>query len=149
MNRRIVHYSLLVLLFASAAFATWNWLRPYSWSSDPAAHCRVVETLVTRDHSYFWVNVHLKVNPGETHDLQKPVRLETVRGTRLEPADTKLAGDDLQSTTGIWLKFWLESADLEGPLILHINGGKLTVKSATGLPDLGTASYRNFTTQHW
>ncbi len=109
----------------------------------------MVETLVTQDHSYFWVNVHLKVNPGETHDFQKLVKLETARGTLLEPADTTLAGDDLQSTTEIWLKFWLESADLEGPLTLHLNGGRLIVKAGNGLPDLGTASYRNFTTQHW
>jgi hypothetical protein len=148
-KRRILHYSLLVLLAASAVFAAWNWFRPYSWSSDPAARCKVVETLVTQDHSYFWVNVHLKVNPGEAHDLQKPVRLVTARGTQLEPADTTLAGDNLQSTTEIWLKFWLQTEDLQGPLTLRLNGGELTVKSSDGLPDLGTASYRNFTTQHW
>lgn len=149
MNRRIVHYSLLVLLLASAAFAAWNWFRPYSWSPDPAARCKVVETLVTRDHSYFWVNVRLKVNPGETHDLQKPVRLETARGTQLEPADTTFAGDDIQSTSEIWLKFWLEAADLRGPLTLHVNGGKLVVKSGAELPDLRNNDYRNFTTHHW
>jgi hypothetical protein len=137
------------MLLASTAFAAWNWFRPYSWSVDPVARCKVVETLVTQDNSYFWVNVHLKVNPGETHDLQKPVRLETLRGIQLEPADTTLVGDDFQSTTEIWLKFWLEEADLRGPLTLHLNGGKLTVKSGSALPDLGTAPYQNFTTQHW
>jgi hypothetical protein len=148
-KHRIRHSFLLVVLVASTAFAGWSWLRPYSWSPDPKARCKVVGTLVTQDHSYFWVNVHLKVNPGQTHDLQRPVRLETARGTLLEPADTTLAGDDLDSTTEIWLKFWLEEADLKGPLLLHLNDAKLTVKSGNGLPELGTASYRNFTTQHW
>jgi hypothetical protein len=148
-KHRIRHYFLLLVLLASFAFAGWSWLRPYSWSPDSAARCKVVETLVTQDHSYFWVNVHLKVNPGETHDLQQPVRLETSRGTRLEPADTTLVGDDTQAVSEIWLKFWLEAADLQGPLTLHLNGGKLAVKSGNGLPNLGTSSYRNFTTQNW
>jgi hypothetical protein len=148
-KRRILRYSLIVLLLASTAFAAWSWFRPYSWSPDSTARCKVVETLVTQDHSYFWVNVHLKVNPGESHDLQQPVRLETSRGTRLEPADTTFVGDDNQAIREIWLKFWLEAADLQGPLTLHLNGGKLAVKSGNAAPDLGRSNYRNFTTQHW
>jgi len=148
-TRRILRYSLVFLLLVSTAFAAWSWFRPYSWNPDPAARCKVLETLVTKDHSYFWVTVRLKVNPGETHDLQQSVRLATARGTLLEPADTTLVGSDTQAVTGIWFKFWLEAADLEGPLTLQLNGGKLTVKSEPGVPDLGTATYRNFTTQHW
>lgn len=147
--RRILRYSLLLLLLVSTAFAAWSWFRPYSWSPDPAARGKVVETLVTRDHSYFWVNVHLKMNAGETHDLQQPVRLETSRGTLLEPADTTLVGSDTQAITEIWFKFWLEAADLDGPLTLQLNRGKLAVKSERGVPDLGSPAYRNFTTQHW
>lgn len=139
----------MVLLLASTAFAAWSWFRPYSWSADPTARCKVVETLVTRDHSYFWVTVRLKVNPGETHDLRQPVRLATARGNLLEPADTTLGGDDIQPVTEIWFKFWLEAADLDGSLTLQLNGGELTVKSEPDLPDLGSATYRNFTTQHW
>jgi hypothetical protein len=139
----------MFLLLVSTAFAAWSWFRPYSWNPGSAARCEVVETLVTRDHSYFWVNVHLKVNPGQTHDLQQPVRLETARGTLLAPADTTLVGNDAQATSEIWLKFWLEAADLDGKLTLHLNGGKLPVKSDPGVPDLGNSNYRNFTTQHW
>ena len=67
---------------------------PYAWRPDPAARCKVVETLVTRDQSFFWVDVHLKVNPGMTHDLRKTVRLETATGARHEPADTTFAGTE-------------------------------------------------------
>ena len=68
---------------------------------------------------------------------------------KLEPADTTLGGKGDQAVAELWLKFWLESADLEGPLTLHLNDGKLTVKSANGVPGLADASYRNFTTNRW
>ena len=149
MKRQTFRYSLLFCLLLSTAFAAWAWFRPYSWQSDPASHCKVVSTLVTRDTSYFWVEVHLKVNPGMTHDLQKPVRLETAGGKRLEPADTTFSGKQEQGTTDIWFKFWLESADIEGDLTLHLNDGKLIVKANPGIPQLGSSIYRNFTTNHW
>lgn len=136
-------------LFASAAFAGWSWFRPYSWKSDPAARCKVVETLVTLDQSFYWVNVRLKVIPGATHELQKPVTLETARGVSLEPADTTFAGNDIQPISDIWFKFWLEAADLDGPLTLSLNDGKLTVKSGKSAPELGNSTYRNFTTDRW
>lgn len=134
---------------AAAGFAAWSWFRPYSWKPDPSARCEIVATLVTRDQSYFWVNVHLKVNPGANHDLQKPVWLQTSRGVKLEPADTTLGGKDGQAVTEIWLKFWLEAADLEGALVLHLNDGKLTVKSGNEAPQLKDSAYRNFTTNRW
>ncbi len=149
MTRQKLRYALIACLFASAAFAGWSWFRPYSWKFDPAARCKVVETLVTRDQSFFWVNVRLTVNPGVTHELQKPVRLETARGVKLEPADTTFAGNDRQPVTEIWFKFWLEAADLNGPLTLFLNDGRLTIKSENGIPELGKSTYRNFTTDRW
>jgi len=148
-KRRILRHSLLVCLLISAAFAAWSCFRPYAWRPDPAARCKVVETLVTRDQSFFWVDVHLKVNPGMTHDLQKTVRLETATGARHEPADTTFAGSDGQGTTEIWFKFWLEPADLAGPLTLHLNDGKLLIKTGNNVPELATSTYRNFTINHW
>ncbi len=149
MTRQILRYSLLVCLLVSAGFAAWSWLRPYAWHPDSAARCKVLETLVTRDRAFFWVDVHLKMNPGMTHDLQKPVFLQTAAGTKLEPADTTFGGNDGQSAAEIWLKFWLEPADLAGPLALHLNDGKLLVKANQGIPELGTSTYRNFTTNQW
>ena len=149
MKRQIVRYSLLVCLLISSALAAWSWVRPYAWRPDPAARCKIVETLVIRDQSYFWVDVRLKVNPGMTHDLQKPVRLETAAGAIQEPADTTFAGTEGQGTTEIWFKFWLEPADLAGPLSLHLNDGKLLIKTGNAVPELGTSTYKNFTTHQW
>lgn len=149
MKRQILRYALLVCLLISAAFAAWSWLRPYAWHSDPAARCKVVETLVTSDQSFFWINVHLKVISGMTHDMQKSVRLETAAGTKHEPADTTFAGKDGQRTTEIWFKFWLEPADLAGPLTLDLNDGKLLIKASNGAPQLGNSTYKNFTTNQW
>jgi len=139
----------MACLLAAAAFAAWSWLRPYDWHPDSAARCAIVETLVTRDQSYFWVDVHLKMNEGMTHDLSQPVALETGAGTRLKPADTTFGGTDLRAPKEIWFKFWLEPKDLTSPLALLINDGKLVVKSTSGIPDLGNGAYRNFTTHHW
>jgi hypothetical protein len=147
-KRRILQYSLLICLLLSAAFAAWTWLRPYDFKPDPAARCEILETLVTRDQSFFWVNVHLKVNPGMPHDLQIPVSLATANGPK-QPADTTFAGTDPLKPEEIWFKFWLEPADLAGPLTLEINGGKLPVKTLPGLPDLGSDTFRNFTTNRW
>lgn len=133
----------------AATFAAWIWFRPYAWGSDPAARCEILETLVTLDHSYVWLNVHLEVNPGMTHDMQKPARLETADGSMHEPADTTFAGTTEQPTTEIWLKFWLEPANLDGPLVLHLNDGKLVVKANKGVPVLGGSNSYNFTSNRW
>jgi len=140
---------LAALLLVSSAFAAWSWLRPYAWNPDPAARCEIVETLVTRDRSFFWVDVHLKINPGKTHDLRQPIYLALASGKKLEPADTTLGGTEGHGTTDLWLKFWLARAEIDGPLDLHLNGGKLRVKDRTGVPSLENAAYRNFTTQRW
>ncbi|MEY4570026.1 MAG: hypothetical protein RLZZ398_1465 [Verrucomicrobiota bacterium] len=108
-----------------------------------------METLLTRDQSYFWIDVRLKVIPGMTHDLQKPVRLKTAAGATHEPADTTFGGTSGQGTTEIWFKFWLEPADLAGPLTLNLNDGKLLIKTANTVPELDTSAYKNFTTNQW
>lgn len=138
----------MICLLISAAFAAWSWLRPYAWQPDPAARCKVLETLVTRDQSFYWINVHLRMSSGMTHDLQIPVTLETATGVK-QPADTTFAGTDPQNPEEIWFRFWLESADLAGPLTLKLNGGKLLVKTLPSQPDLGSSTFRNFTTNQW
>ncbi len=139
----------MACLLVSAAFAAWTWLRPYAWHQDSTARCKILETLVTRDHSFFWVNIHLKVNPGMTHDLQIPAALVTGSGVKHPPADTTFVGNQPLAPEEIWYKFWLEPADLAGPLTLEINGGKLLVKSLSNIPDLDPSSSHNFTTHHW
>jgi len=134
---------------ASSVFAAWSWFRPYEWSPDPAARCKVIGTQVRKDQAYHWVDMHLKINPGQTHDLAKPVRLVTGSGRELEPADTTLGSDQGGGTTDLWFKFWLEPGDIDGPLTLRINDGKLTIKADSGIPDCGTSNTRYFVTQHW
>jgi hypothetical protein len=149
MKRRNFRFFLWVCLLIAAIFAAWTWLRPYAWNPDPTARCEILETLVTRDQSFIWVNVHLKVTPGMTHDLEKPVHLESTGGLMHEPADTTFVGTIQQTTTEIWLKFWLEPTQLTGPLVLHLNDGKLIVKASNGIPVLGASSSYNFTSNHW
>jgi len=123
-----------LVLVLTSAFALWAWFRPYEWSPDPAALCKVQGVNLTIDHSFFWVEPHLKVNSGATHDLAKPVFLMTSQGRKLEPADTTFASSDGNDSREIWLKFWLDSNDIAGPLELHINGGKLLLKTQSEIP---------------
>lgn len=149
MRRQILRNSLLVCLLAASAFAAWSWFRPYEWHPDPTAHCAIEETLLTPDSSFFWVNVHVKLHPGASLDMTKPVLLHTASGKSHTPADITFAGPDGQAPTEIWFKFWLDSPDLTGPLTLRVNDGQLTVKSTSTIPDLGNDAYRNFTTDRW
>ncbi len=139
----------MVALIVSAAFAAWSWLRPYAWSVDPAARCKVVGSQVRKDGSFYWLDAHLKVTSGQAHDLMKPVRLITAAGRELEPADTTLGGETGGGTTDLWFKFWLETADLDGPLKLRINDGSLVIRSGSGIPRLGSANPEYFTTSRW
>jgi hypothetical protein len=148
-KHRTLRLLLLVALLISSAFAAWGWLRPYSRSVDPAAYCKVVGTQVKKDGSFFWLETRLKVTPGKVHDLMKPVRLITAAGRELEPADTTLGGDAGGGTTDIWFKFWLESADMNGPLKLRINDGSLVIRSGSGSPDLDRNNIYHFTTSRW
>lgn len=140
---------LIVALLVSTVAAAWSWLRPYAWNADSEARCEVVGCQVRRDQSYFWVDAHLKVISGQTHDLMKPVRLLTAAGRHLEPADTTLGGGSDGGTREIWLKFWLESGDMNGPLHLRINDGLLVLKSNSGMPSLGASNAEYFVTNHW
>jgi hypothetical protein len=148
-NRRTLRGFLIVAMVVSAGFAAWSWFRPYAWNVDPDARCVAVGCQLKRDRSNYWLDVHLKVNPGETHDLLKPVLLLTAGGGQLESADTTLGGAVDGGTSEVWLKFWLEGADLEGPLKLRINDGSLVLKATSGTPDLGASNLEYFVTNHW
>lgn len=149
MKRSVVRRFLWLALLLCLGFAAWSWLRPYDWRPDPLACCRVVVAQVTQDRSYYWLDLRLKMRTGESHDLMKPVRLLTTGGRDLEPADTTLGGNPEQGTTDLWFKFWLEPQDLEGPLYLSINDGKLKIRARSGVPRLDRSSVATFPTSNW
>lgn len=137
------------MLVASAAFAIWSWTRPYEWRPDPAARATIAAASLQKDHSYHWLDIRLKIRPGTEHDLQTPVFLETAARPRIEAADTTLAGDIDRPIDEIFLRFWLESGDLDGPVDLHLNGGTLNVRSGSGEPKMGRDGRRHFQTRNW
>lgn len=149
MNRRLFRGFLLLLLLAAAAFTIWTWFRPYQWQPDSGARYVVEAVEVTRDHSDFWVNVHLKRSGDEDHDLEKKLGLETADGTTIDAAETTLAGTAKTGVTEIWLRFWLSEEQLRGPLTLRLNDGALLLKSTDGLPALQPSGTRVFTSHRW
>ena len=148
-KRPALRVFLVMALLVSAGFAAWSWLRPYDWKPDPAARSRVGAVQVKKDRSFYWLDAHLKLRAGETHDLMKPVRLLTSSGREIEPADTTLGGTAGEGTTELWFKFWLEPADFSGPLKLRINDGVLNVRSGSGVPRLGRSGLEVFPTSRW
>lgn len=139
----------MATLLVTAAFAAWSWFKPYDWNPDPGARCKVVGCQLRKDRSFFWLDVHLEITPGKTHDLEKPVRLVMADGKELEPADTTLGGTEAGGTTDLWFKFWLESPDVGQAMKLRINDGMLVVRSNKGTPRLGSSGHEYFTTHRW
>jgi hypothetical protein len=148
---KIAHLRVLMIvaLIGSAGFAAWSWMRPYAWSVDSKARCRIAGVQVKRDLSNYWLDLHLKLNEGMDHDLSKPVRLITASGKEYNADDTTLSGDKGRPITEIWLKFWLDAADFVGPLKLRINEGELDVRTGTGVPPLDSSEIRYFPTHKW
>lgn len=145
-RRRMV---LIGALLCAAVFAAWTWWRPYAWQVDPGARGHLEAAQVRSDLGFYWLDLHVQIARGATHDLMKPVRLITGSGRTLEPADTKLSGGPDKETSDLWFKFWLEPSDFGGPIKLLINDGSLIVRSETGIPSLGSSNLEVFTTHHW
>jgi hypothetical protein len=148
-QRQQIRKFLWAVLLLASAFAALGWLRPYEWGADPAARARVKGVQLTPDQSYFWLEVHLKVVDGQVHQLEKPVDLVTAKGERLKAADTVLGGSEEKGTTDLWVKFWLRSDQIHGPLSLNLNDGKLLIRSRHGVPDLENNRPAFFTTHRW
>jgi hypothetical protein len=149
-KRQNIRKCLWLALAIASSFAAWSWFRPYAWGADPAARCSVIGTQVKRDQDYFWVETHLKMTAGQRHDLTQPIYLISSQSPTIEPADTTLASKQGETEPyEIWLKFWLTRSQLEGPLTLAINGGKLSIKGSLGVPEMVATQPRYFVTHHW
>ena len=102
-------------------------------------------------------------------DLEVRYKNTSPRPLFLQPPDVRLtnaAGKDVppfilpverppsieaQTTSDVRLRFWLEKADLSGPLTLEIRGQKLEIKNATplDLEKLENAKPRVWTSTSW
>lgn len=149
MNRQMIRLLLAVLVVALTAAAAKVWTEKYDADPDPKARFVIDAAQVSRDRSFRWVELHLRKNGEADHDLVKPVRLLTMDGTEHEPADTTFAGSPEKGFTDIWFKFWLVEADLNGPISLLINDGKLRVKTNEGLPSTDGDGKAVFKSADW
>lgn len=102
-----------------------------------------------RDLSYHWLDLHLEARDGVVPDLRQPALLLTANGRMIAPADITMDGAWGREVRGLWLKFWLEPNDLDGPLRLKIMGAELRVREGRGTPTLEHASERVFNSCYW
>lgn len=149
MKRQMIRLTLAVLVVALTALAAKVWTVKYDGDPDPGARFVIEGVQLRSDHSYRWVELHLRKSGEADHDLRKPVRLLTADGTEHEAADTTFAGNPEKGFTDIWLKFWLADADLKGPLSLRINDGTLRVKTNSGAPSAGDGGEVVFKHADW
>lgn len=139
MNRRTL--ILLAALLLAIGFAAWQNFRPYQWGAPEAALYRIDYAEAKPDGNFWWVNLRLSRSGDQNHDFMKPTRLVTASGRELEPADTATEGTYTEAAiTGMFLRFWVETGDMTGPLDLKLNDGKLSVRTGTGLPETGGAA---------
>lgn len=148
-KRHLWRYFFGLALLLATGFALWSWFRPYDWHPDPTARCQVVQTLVSKDRSFYWLEVRLKMNPMMIHDLEKKVILKTSSRAKIEAADSTFTGADPQVVSDLWFKFWLEPEDFSGPMTLFLNDGALLIKAQTGMPKLGFSGSRTFSSNQW
>ena len=140
---------LFILLGLSVVFALASMVIPYDLRPDGAARFHLEDVVLKRDRSNYWLTLHLQKSGDAPHDFQKPVRLLTASGRELEPADTTFAGDAGPGIREIWFKFWLDPADLDGPLSLQLNDGRLRVRTSDKPPRMADGLVRTFITHYW
>jgi hypothetical protein len=132
MKRLLLRFLIAALLVALTFLAVKLWTGKYDGDPDPLARYGIEAVSLKRDGSYAWLEIHLRKNGNQEHDMLKPVRLILADGTEHEPADTRFTGAPGKGFTDIWFKFWLESDDLAGKIDLRMNGGTLRVKANEG-----------------
>lgn len=147
MNR--LRLILWLALLASLGFAAWATLRPFDWKPDPQAGCHLSSAHIRKDHSYYWLDLHVKINAGASHQLEIPVVMKLADGKSLDPADITFVSRDKGPIEEIFLKFWLAEDQIHGPLNLKINQGLLRVKSTHAAPAIENGKTRALPTHRW
>jgi hypothetical protein len=101
------------------------------------------------------VEVRYKNTSPRPLSMQPPdVRLTNATGKEVPPFILPIerpATAEAQTTSDLRLRFWLEKADLAGPLTLEIRGQKLEVKNSTSLDleKLENAKPKVWTSAEW
>lgn len=149
MKRQTIRLTLALLVVLTTAVAAWVWSAEYVSDPDPKARFRIEGVQLTKDRANAWLEIHLKKNGKGDHDFRKKVRLVTADGTEHDPADNTFSGSPEAGFTDIWFKFWLEEKDLDGAIVLQINGGKLRVKTNQGAPEWKSSGKAVFRSSDW
>jgi hypothetical protein len=149
LKRRLYHLGLAVILVALTALGAQLWTGSYDKNPDPRARYEIEAVKVDRDRSFFWLEVHLKKSGDKSHDLLKPVLLQTAKGNSHEPANTTFVGNPEAGFSEIWFKFWIDESELTQALQLRLNDAQLCVKSSSGLPELGKKQSAVFQNTDW
>jgi hypothetical protein len=154
------HLFFLILALPTLGIAIWQWWpRPYDPAQDTSASCRIDFTRLTRDLSYHWLDVHLKVDDPQSFQLDRRWQLETSADARRQPAGLTLEGSGskvdspdspgMALTEALTVRFWLEPGDLDGPLTLLIGEARLPIRHGRDTPALDDGEARLFRDSDW
>jgi hypothetical protein len=147
--KRIATIALLAILLVAAGWAVYRHTRPYDPGAEAAGGISVVGASLTRDRSFYWLQVDLDGMPA--FDTVPPKLL--LRGSNRrthEPAtwawpDRPAAGETGRAS----VRFWLDSRDLDATLVIENDAGTLDVKRSTGIPPLKDGRSRRFRSPDW
>ncbi len=145
--RRLFLLVLLVLLGLAVGFAGWRAWTPYDRAAAAGAPLALKRVWVTRDHGFCWVDIDLKAAGGYRLAQSDRILLLTGAGAQLAPA--ALGAPLRAGAGGPALRFWVEAAELDGPLTLIVGAERLRVKSAGPAPALGEGARREQRSPNW
>lgn len=137
MQNKTIYLVFLVGIVAAAVWAFLPLMSPYS--DDEKADIRIVKAELERDHSYYWLTLHLKGQlpeaVGEDYGLLTPEN-ELIRGV-------EAPGMPLPT------RFWIHRDQLIHTLKLKLNDSMLTVKSSHGLPQVENTETKTYRSAQW
>lgn len=140
------------MLVALAAATTWLVLRmnrPYDPGADPAGGITILAASLTRDRTFYWLDLDLD-GVAPLDGAPPELHLRGFNGRRLDPAtwswpEATIEGRQARGS----VRFWLDSRDLAGTLILETDQASLDVKRSSGIPAVADGRTRPFRSPDW
>jgi len=147
--KRIITITMLVALAAAGTWLAFRMTRPYDPGAEPVGGISVVGASLTRDRSFYWLNVELD-GVASLQSIPPDLHIRGFNGRRLDPAtwswpEATVRGAQARAN----VRFWLDSRDLGATLAIETAAGSLDVKRSKGIPKVADGKTRRFRSPTW